>query len=135
MNTNPDLKSNPLDLEGLDGFLEKGHVEVLDRKTETRLEDSQAYVDMRVTLELLDQVEKVRDLLKETNQRLTRAYSRVKHLESVVEDQEKKLTLLPGIQKEADRALQLQNKLDEAVSEIERLNKPWWRKINQISQD
>lgn len=132
MNLKPDFKSDPVDLEGLDGLLDKAHVEVLDDRKlgEPEVKDAGAYVDMRMTLELLDQVNQVRDLLSETNVRLTRAYSRVKHLQHVVDEQEKRLSLLPALQKQADRALELQNKLDDAVNEIEKLRQPWWHKIN-----
>ena len=136
MNLKPDIKSDPADLEGLDGLLDQAHVELVETNNkkeqleESGVHDSAAYVDMRMTLELLDQVQQVRDLLSETNTRLTRAYSRVRHLQHVVDEQEKRLELLPAIQKQADRALVLQNKLDEAVQEIEKLRQPWWHKLN-----
>lgn len=130
MNTKPEHYNDPADLEGLDGLLDKGHVEVIEAKeTPKEIKDSRAYVDTRMTLELLDQVQQVRDLLAETNQRLTRAYGRVRHLQHVVDEQEKKLELLPGFKKQADRAIELQDKLDEAVLEIEKLRQPWWHKI------
>lgn len=130
MNLKPDHKNDPVDLEGLDSLLDQAHVEVVESKNKRdKIEDSRAYVDTRMTLELLDQVQKVRDLLSETNQRLTRAYNRVKHLEHVVDEQEKKLVLLPAFQKQADRALELQDKLDEAVLEIEKLRQPWWHRV------
>ncbi|HMP53022.1 MAG TPA: hypothetical protein PKD05_15830, partial [Candidatus Melainabacteria bacterium] len=101
MNLKPDINSNPADLEGLDGLLDKAHVELVQpaEKEEYDSDNAAAYVDMRMTLELLDQVQQVRDLLSETNTRLTRAYTRVKHLQHVVDEQEKRLALLPGIQK------------------------------------
>lgn len=135
MNLKPDINSNPADpadLEGLDGLLDKAHVELVQsaEKEDYDSENAAAYVDMRMTLELLDQVQQVRDLLSETNTRLTRAYTRVKHLQHVVDEQEKRLSLLPGIQKQADRALDLQAKLEDAVKEIEKLRQPWWHKMN-----
>lgn len=132
MNLKPDINSNPADLEGLDGLLDKAHVELVQpaEREEYDSDNAATYVDMRMTLELLDQVQQVRDLLSETNSRLTRAYTRVKHLQHVVDEQEKKLALLPGIQKQADRALDLQAKLEDAVKEIEKLRQPWWHKMN-----
>lgn len=131
MNTKPEKNTsapNATSIEGMEQLLDQAHLELLDSNEES-LESSSAYVDMRMTLELLDQVQNVRDLLRETNTRLTRAYSRVRHLESVVDKQEKSLEGMPGLQKLADRALELQDKLDEAISEIEKLQQPWWRKL------
>ena len=130
MNTNPDHINDPVDLEGLDNLLDQAHVEVVaSQETRDKITDSRAYVDTRMTLELLDQVQKVRDLLAETNVRLTRAYSKVRHLQHVVDEQEKRLELLPGFKKQAERALELQDKLDEAVQEIEKLRQPWWHRV------
>ena len=131
MNTEPKKnisRANPASLEGMEQLLEKAHVELLD-SDQIKLEESSSYIDMRMTLELLEQVQTVRDLLRETNKRLTRAYSRVKHLESVVSDQERKLDRLPELNRQAERALELQDKLDDAISEIEKLRKPWWHRL------
>lgn len=133
MNTQPDINHDPTDLEGLDGLLTQPHVEVVEPVGQEIATRPSVYYETKAMLHLLAQVQEVHQLLKETNQRLTRAYARLKHMEQVVEDQETKLALLPAFQKQADRATELQAKLDESLKEIEMLRQPWWHRIANTS--
>jgi hypothetical protein len=130
MNIKPQPNVDPLTLDGLEPLLDRAHVEVVESEPVLELEKTAAYHETRTLLELLGQVHQVHSLLSETNQRLTRAYSRVKHMERVVEDQEKRLELLPTLTEQATRAIELQGKLDEAISELEKLRQPWWHRLS-----
>lgn len=142
MNTNPKVQQDPVTLNGLEAFLDSGHVEVVNPvvqveavvevkpEADLMLEKTTTYYKTRTLLELLGQVQKVHDLLAETNLRLTRAYARLKHMERVVEDQEKKLELIPVLEKQAQRAGELQAKLDCALTELEKLRQPWWNRLS-----
>lgn len=133
MNLKPQPKVDPIALEGLEPLLDQAHIEIVDSEPvlELELEKTSAYHETRTLLELLGQVHKVHELLSETNLRLTRAYSRVKHMERVVEDQERRLEVLPGLTAQATRAVELQNKLDEAIAELEKLRQPWWHRLTR----
>jgi|AGTN01.3.fsa_nt_gi hypothetical protein len=133
MNLKPQPKVDPITLDGLEPLLDQAHIEIVDSGPvlELELEKTSAYHETRTLLELLSQVHKVHELLSETNLRLTRAYSRVKHMERVVEDQERRLEVLPGLTAQATRAVELQAKLDEAISELEKLRQPWWHRLTR----
>lgn len=133
MNLKPQPKVDPIALDGLEPLLDQAHVEIVDSEPvlELELEKTSAYHETRTLLELLGQVHKVHELLSETNLRLTRAYSRVKHMERVVEDQERRLEVLPSLTAQATRAVELQSKLDEAISELEKLRQPWWHRLTR----
>ncbi len=133
MNTNPQqARPDPVTLTGLEAFLDKAHVEVVEPVIEpvVDLEKTTVYYETRTLLELLGQVQKVHELLAETNRRLTRAYARIKHMERVVEEQESKLELIPVLENQARRATELQNKLDSALTELEKLRQPWWYRLS-----
>jgi hypothetical protein len=51
-------------------------------------------------------------------------------MEKVVEDQEKKLEVIPALEKQAQRAIELQDKLDKAIAELEKLRQPWWHRLS-----
>jgi hypothetical protein len=133
MDLKPQPKVDPIALDGLEPLLDRAHVEVVDSQPvlELELEKTAAYHETRTLLELLGQVHKVHELLSDTNLRLTRAYSRVKHMERVVEDQERRLELLPTLTEQATRAIELQAKLDEAIAELESLRQPWWHRLTR----
>ncbi len=134
MNTNPlAAQVNPVSLTGLEAFLETDHADVAIepvQQTEVVLEKTSTYYETRTLLELLGQVQKVHELLNETNKRLTSAYQRVQHMEQVVDDQEKKLEVIPALEKQAMRAIELQDKLDAALTELEKLRQPWWHRLS-----
>jgi hypothetical protein len=134
MNTNPiAAQVNPVALNGFEAFLETHHPEVVEpvqAQVEVVLEKTTTYYETRTLLELLGQVQKVHELLGETNKRLTSAYARVQHMERVVEDQEKKLDVIPALEKQAQRAIELQDKLDKAIAELEKLRQPWWHRLS-----
>ncbi len=132
MNTNPEKKvSDPVDLEGLEDLLDAAHVKVMKRTTDRNLSEDSAvtYYENKSVLELLGRVQEVHQLLTETNTRLLGAYERVRQMERLVDHQEKRLQLLPALEKQAVRATELQLLLDEALSELEKLRQPWWSKI------
>ncbi len=131
MNTNPKVNIDPIALSGFEAFLETPHVVVEEKveKPSVELEKTTVYYETRTLLDLLGQVHKVHELLNETNQRLTSAYNRVQHMERVVEDQEKKLQVIPELEKQALRAIELQEKLDEAIANLEKLRQPWWHRL------
>jgi len=134
MNTQPEVNHDPVDLDGLDSLLTEAHVEVVEQEN-TQVPRTQVYYETRTMLKLLSQVQEVNELLRETNGRLTRAYARLRHMEQVVRDQEQKIAMLPAFQKQAERAIELQNKLDEALAEIEKLRQPWWHRIANTSHE
>ncbi|MCA9801869.1 MAG: hypothetical protein KC777_07770 [Cyanobacteria bacterium HKST-UBA02] len=134
MNTQPEVNHDPVDLDGLDSLLTEAHVEVVEPEN-TLVPRTQVYYETRTMLKLLSQVQEVHQMLRETNGRLTRAYARLKHMEQVVRDQEQKIAMLPAFQKQAERAIELQNKLDEALAEIEKLRQPWWHRIANTSHE
>lgn len=132
MNTNPEKKvSDPIDLEGLEDLLDSAHVKVMKRTSEINLSQESAvtYYENKSVLELLGRVQEVHSLLTETNTRLLSAYERVRQMERLVDHQEKRLSLLPALEKQAIRATELQVLLDEALGELEKLRQPWWRQI------
>lgn len=135
MNTNPlAAQQNPVALTGFEAFLETNH-EVVEEPAlapgvEVELEKTSSYYETRTLLELLGQVQKVHELLGETNKRLTSAHARLKHMERVVEDQEKRLELIPVLEKQAQRAIELQDKLDRALTDLEKLRQPWWHRLS-----
>ncbi|MDX2104859.1 MAG: hypothetical protein SFY67_00520 [Candidatus Melainabacteria bacterium] len=133
MNTNPEKKYvDPVDLEGLEDLLDAAHVKVMTRTQETELSEDSAvtYFENRSVLELLARVQEVHSLLTETNNRLLSAYERMRQMERLVDHQEKRLELLPALEKQAVRATELQVLLDEALVELERLRQPWWQQIS-----
>lgn len=137
MNTNPkQAQPDPVALNGFEAFLENFNpepilpVEPVEKPT-AELEKTSVYYETRTLLEILGQVQKVHELLEDTNKRLTRAYQRVQHMEKVVEDQEKKMEVIPALEKQAQRAVELQNKLDKALSELEKLRQPWWNRLSR----
>ncbi len=133
MNTNPEKKYvDPVDLEGLEDLLDAAHVKVISRTQETNLSEDSAvtYFENRSVLELLARVQEVHALLSETNTRLIGAYERMRQMERLVDHQEKRLELLPALEKQAVRATELQVLFDEALVELERLRKPWWQQIS-----
>lgn len=136
MNTNPEKKYvDPVDLEGLEDLLDAAHVKVMTRTQDTDLsglsEDSAVtYFENRSVLELLARVQEVHSLLTQTNNRLLSAYERMRQMERLVDHQEKRLELLPALEKQAVRATELQVLLDEALVELERLRQPWWQQIS-----
>ncbi|MCW5822441.1 MAG: hypothetical protein KIT34_06525 [Cyanobacteria bacterium TGS_CYA1] len=133
MNTNPEKKYvDPVDLEGLEDLLDAAHVKVMTRTQETDLSEDSAvtYFENRSVLELLARVQEVHSLLTETNNRLLSAYERMRQMERLVDHQEKRLELLPALEKQAVRATELQVLLDEALVELERLRQPWWQQIS-----
>ncbi len=133
MNTNPEKKyADPVDLEGLEDLLDSAHVKVMSRTQETNLSEDSAvtYFENRSVLELLGRVQEVHSLLTETNNRLLSAYERMRQMERLVDHQEKRLELLPALEKQAVRATELQVLLDEALVELERLRQPWWQQIS-----
>ncbi|MBK9144848.1 MAG: hypothetical protein IPM23_20340 [Candidatus Melainabacteria bacterium] len=134
MNTQPEVNHDPVDLDGLDSLLTEAHVEVVEPEN-TQVPRTQVYYETRTMLKLLSQVQEVHEMLRETNGRLTRAYARLKQMEQVVRDQEQKIAMLPAFQKQAERAIELQNKLDEALAEIEKLRQPWWHRIANTSHE
>lgn len=134
MNTQPEVHHDPVDLDGLDSLLTEAHVEVVEPEN-TQVPRTQVYYETRTMLKLLSQVQEVHEMLRETNGRLTRAYARLKQMEQVVRDQEQKIAMLPAFQKQAERAIELQNKLDEALAEIEKLRQPWWHRIANTSHE
>lgn len=133
MNTNPEKKyADPVDLEGLEDLLDSAHIKVMGRTQETNLSEDSAvtYFENRSVLELLGRVQEVHSLLIETNNRLLSAYERMRQMERLVDHQEKRLELLPALEKQAVRATELQVLLDEALVELERLRQPWWQQIS-----
>ena len=140
MNTNPKQIIDPVALTGFEAFLETAHFVVEEpvskpvAKPEVELEKTSVYYETRTLLDLLGQVHKVHELLNETNQRLTSAYSRVQHMERVVEDQERKLQVVPELEKQALRAIELQDKLDKALLALEELRQPWWHRLSSNSE-
>jgi len=133
MNTNPEKKySDPVDLEGLEDLLDAAHVKVMGRTQEENLSEDSAvtYFENRSVLELLGRVQEVHSLLTETNNRLLGAYERMRQMERLVDHQEKRLELLPALEKQAVRATELQVLFDEALVELERLRQPWWQQIS-----
>lgn len=119
-------------LNGFEALLESAQLEIVEKveKPDVVLEKTTTYYETRTLLEILGQVQKVHELLNETNKRLTNAYSRVQHMEKVVEDQEKKMEVIPALEKQAQRAIELQDKLDAALSELEKLRQPWWHRLS-----
>ncbi len=102
MNTNPEKKvSDPVDLEGLEDLLDAAHVKVMKRTTDRNLSEDSAvtYYENKSVLELLGRVQEVHQLLTETNTRLLGAYERVRQMERLVDHQEKRLQLLPALEK------------------------------------
>ncbi len=144
MNTNPKVQADPVTLNGLEAFLDQAHVEIVNPvpeevfsqhaagvpSLEAGLEKTGTYYETRTLLELLGQVQKVHDLLAETNLRLTRAYARLKHMERVVEEQEKRLELIPALESQAMRAAELQHKYEGAIAELEKMRQPWWNRLS-----
>lgn len=133
MNTKKAAAQNdPMTLNGFEALLESAQLEIVEKveKPDVVLEKTTTYYETRTLLEILGQVQKVHELLNETNKRLTSAYSRVQHMEKVVEDQEKKLEVIPALEKQALRAIELQDKLDAALSELEKLRQPWWHRLS-----
>ncbi len=134
MNISPEINCSPVALEGLDPLLTRGHVNLVPKaqpKPAVEPQKSATYYETRTMLELLGQIEKVRELLSETNSRLTRAYARVSQMEQKVEDQERKLALLPHLEEQAKKALELQTKLDDALNDLEKLRQPWWNRFSR----
>lgn len=133
MNTNPEKKyADPVDLEGLEDLLDSAHIKVMNHTQETNLSEDSAvtYFENRSVLELLARVQEVHSLLTETNNRLLGAYERMRQMERLVDHQEKRLELLPALEKQAVRATELQVLLDEALVELERLRQPWWQQLS-----
>ncbi len=138
MNTNPVVQANPVTLNGLEAFLETNHaIEVKEKVAplpvpapNLELEKTTVYYETRTLLELLGQVQKVHDLLSDANKRLTSAYTRVEHMERVIEDQGKKLEVIPELVRQAERAVELQRRLDVALSDLEKLRQPWWHRLS-----
>ncbi len=138
MNTNPVVQANPVTLNGLEAFLETNHVvEVKENFApppasvpDLQLEKTSVYYETRTLLELLGQVQKVHELLSDANKRLTSAYARVEHMEQVLEQQDKKLEVIPELQRQAERAVELQRRLDVALCDLEKLRQPWWHRLS-----
>ena len=133
MNTNRDIKVDPVTLDGLEPLLDQAHIEVVEPvdEGELELEKTSSYYETRTMLELLGQVQQVHELLSETNRRLTRAYTRIKHMERVVDEQEERLKLLPALEEQANKAAVLQGKLDEALGKLEAQRQPWWHRLSR----
>ena len=139
MNFSPNANVPPIALEGFESFLDEGHVELLTNTVSesTTSAPSREYdkaastYETRTLLELLGQIEKVKELLRETNERLLSAYARIGEMEKVTEDQERRLALLPQLEAQANQALVLQKQLDTALEDLDKLRQPWWNRLTR----
>lgn len=124
MNTNrkQDLQSHDqsVDLEGLEGLLDHAHVELAPPP-----EPSEATVIQN----LLEQLCRVNELVKDTSERLAGANERLNSLASIVSIQSKQMDLLSHYQAQAARTASLENQLAITNAELELHRRPVWKKL------
>ncbi|MFN8552237.1 MAG: hypothetical protein U0103_12175 [Candidatus Obscuribacterales bacterium] len=126
MNTNPKRNyqshEDHLDLEGLELLLDHAHLEIpqvpVVPVSETKLVQN-----------LLEQLVRVTDLVKDTSERLASAHQRLNQLSTLVTTQAKQMELLDHYQIQAARAASLENQLAAANAELEHHRQPLSRKL------
>lgn len=135
MNPKPVEDSHPLDLDGLEDFLDRAQLEVVDDRTPV-IEESAPEADKTrksaeaaVILDLMTHLLKVNDLLVETNQRLNLASNRLVELDEVMTAQSIKLEKMPVLEARAAMVEELTAKLSDALAENDRLKNTWVNKF------
>ncbi len=126
MNTNPknELQSHEdiLDLDGLELLLDHAHMEIPATPV-TPVSEA------KLIQNLLEQLVRVTELVKDTSERLASAHQRLSTLSSLVTTQAKQMELLDHCQVQAARAASLENQLAAANVELEHHRKPLIKKL------
>lgn len=126
MKTNPkkELQSHEdiLDLEGLELLLDHAHMEIPPTPVAPVSE-------AKLIQNLLEQLVRVTELVKDTSERLASAHQRLNTLSSLVTTQAKQMELLDHYQVQAARSASLENQLAAANIELEHHRQPLIKKL------
>jgi hypothetical protein len=126
MNSKPkkeqQLHEDSLDLDGLELLLDHAHLEIPESPVAPISE-------AQLVQNLLTQLVRVTELVKDTSERLVGANERLTSLSALVTTQAKQMELLDHYQVQAARAASLENQLIAANIELEHHRRPLYRKL------
>lgn len=126
MNLNPkrdyQAHEDHLDLDGLELLLDHAHLEIPPVPV---VPVSEA----KMVQNLLEQLVRVTDLVKDTSERLSSAHQRLNQLSTLVTTQAKQMELLDHYQIQAARAASLENQLAAANAELDHHRQPLIKKV------
>lgn len=125
---NPNLKKelpshgDSLDLDGLEALLDHAHLEITKPPVAPTSE-------LQLVQNLLEQLCRVTELVKDTSERLAAANARLNSLSALVSTQGKQMELLDHYQAQAGRTVSLENQLAAAKSELEHHRRPLLKRL------
>ena len=122
---------DPLNLEGLEPLLEQAHVELVDNTGFAYAPSEQS--EVKLVLELLNQLEIVNELVLETSFKLQKAHDRILSMEKEMNVQEVLLERIRDLENEAQKVIELETWLEAALVENTSLKRPWWKKLLRLS--
>lgn len=111
-----------LDLDGLELLLDRAHLEIPKNEIVPAPE-------AKLVQNLLEQLIRVTELVKDTSDRLASAHQRLNTLSSLVTTQAKQMELLDHYQAQAARAVSLENQLSAANAELAYHRRPLLQKV------
>ncbi len=126
MNTNQkkELQSHgdSLNLDGLEALLDHAHLEIPKPPVTPETE-------LKLVQNLLEQLCRVTELVKDTSERLAGANERLNGLGALVTTQGKQMELLEHYQAQAARTVSLENQLAAAKAELEHHRRPLLKRL------
>ncbi len=126
MNTNPQKElqdhRDSLDLDGLESLLDHAHLELAKP-------EALPTAELKLIQNLLEQLCRVTELVKDTGERLAGANERLNSLGVLVSTQGKQMELLEHYQTQAARTVSLEHQLAAAQAELEHLRRPLIKKL------